>query len=238
MLGVLLVVICVITKGKLKLVFDLDKYMRDLQDFLIGQMSDPEVREELNEIYKQHYVMAWHGDGPGDILWHNFVFEAIEKWGKLAKVQPRLGADGRVTMTIGIPPPGEDYWGKEDYPDRPMKKNKEGTLHGKSGFRYYQFVMEYGVGSAGIGHGNAQSGKPLRYHNVGEETWSPAFDYTSEVTKAPRAGQLLPGPMNQPGMHQFESIRKEVYAVFRKHAVTWFGMFKDICPFGDYIKFK
>ena len=213
-----------ITKGKLKLVFDSEKYLKDLEYFIIGQMEDPAFREQLNNFYKEAYREAWEGHGPGKPEWYTDQggpFHAMDHWGKYARVQPRIDKNGKISMIIGIPPPGDEYYGAE-----------------ADGFKYWQFVLEYGIGSEGIGHGSAQKGKPLTYHHVGEKTWTPDFEYQRKVTNAPFAGTLMRQPMNQPGTHQFPTIRERVYECFRQYAYTWLSAFQDIYPFSDYIKFK
>lgn len=252
MVGVSLVVICVITKGKLKLVFDYDRYLKDLQGFLTDMLNDPEVKKELNQVYKDVYRAArlaryqggsddpfnpdkhgWKGhgtghghpdDGPGPMFWYgeeSGPFRDMDIWATQTATQARVTADGKVQVIIGFPPPKAKYWGAEN-----------------PGVKYWQFVFEYGIGSSGIGHGSAQAGKPLKYHHEGEQTWSPVFEEQKSAKAYVLAGQEMPSAMNQKGLHVFSEVREEVYRRFYPMAVKWFDMFKDIYPFGDYIKFK
>ena len=176
---------------KIEMEFDLDRYLRDLSNFLARKLNDKAFKETVQEMFIKELGRVHSRSKIGNPDWPSYI--AYPLYDYAARKKPAKDHDSthntKVKIILGIPDPEDEAY--NDYDE---------------GVRYYGLVYEIGIGSNGALH------HELKYHRVGETGWDRWFLNQREVTaEHPKAGQPMPEGMNQksPGFMRNLEVRLE-----------------------------
>lgn len=205
--------------------FDAKRYEEAATKFIFDKLNSKEFKTDVGNIYAREIREAKKVVGMD--WWAETVADIAVEWSSAR--EPKINGD-TITITLGIPP----------------SSDRSAYEYESPGTKYWQYAIEYGIGSKGIGH-RTGSPKPLMYHKEGEHTWTPAFednDWVVEKGKGgnpmtgAKPGDLMPEGMNQEGIHFMKNVEIAIGNYFDACVAYWAVEFKEKHPISDFITNK